>query len=78
MERLLVWWVRVVGVLLVLLGLVLLIDPEVMLRWRERVLHTPAVDVSAKRERVVVVPRVVSVAIIGVGVVMLVRARRSA
>jgi hypothetical protein len=78
MERSLALWTRILGVLLVLLGIVLLIEPEVMLRWRERALRTPSVEVTAKRERVIVVPRVVAVVIIGVGIVVFVRARKGA
>jgi hypothetical protein len=78
MERSLALWTRILGVLLVLLGAVLLIEPEVMVRWRERVLRTPSVEVTAKRERVIVVPRVVAVIILGVGIVVFVRASKSA
>jgi hypothetical protein len=78
MERLLALWTRILGVLLVLLGIVLLVAPEVMLRWRERALRTPSVEVTAKRERVIVIPRVVAVIILGVGIVVFVRASKSA
>jgi hypothetical protein len=77
-ERLLALWTRILGVLLVLLGIVLLIEPEVMLRWRERALRTPSVEVTTKRERVIVIPRVLAVVIIGVGIVVFVKARKSA
>ena len=63
------FWVRVVRVLLVVLGLVLLAAPDVTYHWRERVLHTSSVDVTARRERVIVIPRVIAVLVIGAGVV---------
>ena len=76
MQGSLLFWTRAVGVLLILLGLVLLAAPAVTLHWRERVLHTPSVDIKARRERVVVVPRVVAVLVLGAGVVVLVLSRR--
>ena len=66
------FWARVVGVLLVVLGLVLLVAPDVTYYWRERVLHTPSVDVTARRERVIVIPPVIAVLVIAAGVVTLV------
>jgi hypothetical protein len=38
----------------------------------------PSVDVTAKRERVIVVPRVVAVVILGAGIIVFVRARKNA
>jgi len=49
MERILALWTRIVGVLLIVLGVVVLIAPEVMLQWRERVLHTPSVELTVTR-----------------------------
>ena len=40
---------------MVVLGTILLLGPDVTYHWRERVLHTPSVDVTARRERVIVV-----------------------
>ena len=71
-------WTRVLGVLLVVLGTVLLLEPDVTYHWRERVLHTTSVDVTARRERVIVVPRALSVLVIGAGIVALVAARKRA
>ena len=78
MERSLALWMRILGVLLVVLGLVMLIAPDVTVQWRERVLHTSSVDVTAKRERVVVVPRVLATMLVVAGVVVVVRARKRA
>ena len=75
-ERSLAVWTRVLGVLLIVLGTVLLLAPDVTYDWRERVLHTPSVDVTARRERVIVVPRALSVLVIGAGIVALVAARK--
>lgn len=72
------FWARVVGVLLVVLGLVLLLAPDVTYYWRERVLHTPSVDVMARRERVIVIPPVIAVLVIGAGIVTLVMGSKRA
>ena len=75
-ERPLAFWARIVGVLLVMLGLAMLVAPEVTYHWRERVLHTPSVDVTARRERVIFVSPVIAVLVIGAGIVTLVMARK--
>ena len=76
MERWLAFWSRVVGVLLVLLGLVMLAVPDVVYHWRARVLHTPSVDITSRRERVIVIPPFVAVLVIVAGVVTLVIVRK--
>jgi hypothetical protein len=45
----LVFWTRIIGVLLVVLGLVMLVVPFITYHWRERILHTPSVDVTTRR-----------------------------
>jgi hypothetical protein len=75
-ERSLAVWTRVLGGLPVVLGTVMLLVPDFTYHWRERVLHTPSVDVTARRERVIVVPRALSVLVIGAGIVALVAARK--
>ncbi len=76
MERPLEFWTRIVGVLLVMLGLVMLVAPEVTYHWRERVVHTPSVDVTARRERVISISPVIAVLVIGAGIVTFVMARK--
>jgi hypothetical protein len=70
----LAFWARIVGVLLVVLGLVILMVPFITYHWRERILHTPSVDVTTRRERVIVIPPIVGVLVIGAGVVTFVMA----
>jgi uncharacterized membrane protein YdcZ (DUF606 family) len=69
-------WLRIIGVLLVLVGLTLLASPLIMYGTREKIIDTPSVHVSAQRHRAVVVPRVVSALIIGAGVLVFVLGSR--
>lgn len=69
-------WLRIVGVLLILLGIVLLVSPVVSYTRRETVMHTPSADVTAKRRKGFVVPRPVAVIVIGAGVGALIFAGR--
>ena len=65
---------RIIGVLLVLLGLALVASPEVRYSTRERLGDT---SVSVKREKTIVIPRVVSALIIAAGVTAVVVARKT-
>jgi len=77
-QRSIAWGLRIVGVLLVLLGIVLLLAPAVSWQGRETVVSTPSVELKSKRERVVVVPRAVAALILAAGVVVLLAARKHA
>ncbi len=76
MQRSLAVWTRIVGILLVLLGVFLLVAPEVPYIRRERVLSTPSVHATAKRERVVVIPRPLAAFVVTAGVSLVLIARR--
>jgi len=67
-------WLRIVGVLLMLLGLVLLASPAITYTTREQLPHTP---LSVKREKIIVIPRPVAMLLIGAGVAALLMARGS-
>ena len=67
-------WLRIVGVLLILLGLVLLASPAINYTTREQLPHTP---LSVKREKIIVIPRPVAMLLIGTGVTALLMARGS-
>lgn len=76
-RRALALWARILGVLLILLGLTLFASPEIWYTKRQ-VAGTASTQVVGKAERVLVIPRVVAVAIMGAGVVVwLVGGRRS-
>jgi len=65
---------KILGVLLILLGLVLFVSPQVPYTKRTNVSVTPSTELTAKETRILVVPRPASVLIAGVGVLMLVLA----
>ena len=70
-------WTKILGVLLILLGLTLFASPQVTYTRRETVIHTQTTDITAKRQKTITVPRPVSVLIIGAGVLAFVYASRS-
>jgi hypothetical protein len=65
-------WLRINGVLLILLGLALLVSPRISYTRTEKVIHTPSTEVTAKRQKTIVIPRPVGVLIIGAGVTTLI------
>jgi hypothetical protein len=69
-------WTRILGVLLILLGLTLFALPRVSYTARETVIHTQTTDVTAKRQKTITVPLPVSGLIIGLGVLALIYAGR--
>ena len=68
-------WLRIIGVLLILLGLVLLASPAVTYSTKEQFGHTP---LKIKREKTVAIPWPVAVLVITAGVVAFIGAGRSA
>ncbi len=66
-------WTRILGVLLILLGLVLLASPRVAYPVNEKIQNTPY---SVKREKTIVIPRPLAVLIAASGVLALVLARK--
>ena len=69
-------WLRILGVLLILLGLTLLASPQVWYTERRRIAVSPTTEITSKGERVLVVPRAVAVLVAGAGVAALYSARR--
>jgi hypothetical protein len=69
-------WMKIIGVLLILLGLTLFASPRISYHAKERVIHTGSIDVTANRQKTVVIPRVVASLIVGAGVIVLVLAIR--
>jgi hypothetical protein len=68
---------KILGILLILLGLTLFGAPQVTYTRRETVIHTQTTDLTAKRQKTTTVPRAVSVLIIGAGVLAFVYASKS-
>ena len=75
-QRAEVLWMKIIGVLLILLGLTLFASPRIIYHAKEKVIHTGSIDVTANRQKTVVIPRVVASLIVGAGVIVLVLAIR--
>jgi uncharacterized membrane protein YidH (DUF202 family) len=73
MRRVEALWTKIIGVLLILIGVVLLASPEIAYTSQERIAHT---RYSVKRERTLIVPRPAAVLVIGAGVTTLIIAIR--
>jgi hypothetical protein len=76
MRRAEVVWLKIIGVLLILLGIVLFSSPTVTYTTREKVVNTGSLEVTAKRQKAVVIPRPVSVLTMGAGFIVLVISKR--
>jgi hypothetical protein len=62
-------WLRIIGVLLILLGLMLFASPRVTYTTREKVIDSGPVSVTAKGQKTIVVPRFISLLTIGAGLI---------
>ena len=69
-------WLRINGVLLILLGLTLVASPRITYTRKEKVVHTQSTEVMTIRQKTIVIPRPVSAIIIGAGVTALIFAAR--
>ena len=67
---------RINGVLLILLGLTLVASPRITYTRKEKVIHTPSTEVTAKRQKTIIIPRPVGALIIGAGVTALILATK--
>jgi len=69
-------WLRINGVLLILVGLTLVASQRITYTSKDEVVHTPSIEVAAKRQKTIVIPRAVGALIIGAGVTALIFATR--
>lgn len=67
-------WTRIVGVLLILLGLVLVVSPRVPFTQREEIRNT---QFTVRRQKIIRVPRALSVLVIGAGILVFVLGGKS-
>jgi hypothetical protein len=67
---------RLIGILLILLGLLVLASPRILYSSREKVIDTKSVHVTADRHKSVAIPPAVSLTTIGAGIVILILAGR--
>jgi hypothetical protein len=70
-------WLKIIGVLLILLGLVLFASPRIMYSTREKVIDTESIHITAKREKSMFIPRAVALLTIAAGVGALILASRN-
>jgi hypothetical protein len=63
---------RIVGVLLILLGLTLLASPQITYTSRKTIRLAPSTEVTTKEPRTIVIPRPVAVLVIVAGVAALI------
>lgn len=69
---------RIVGVLLILLGLMLVASPQITYTSRKTIKLAPSTEVATKEPRTIVIPRPIAVLVVGAGVAALIFARSSA
>jgi uncharacterized membrane protein HdeD (DUF308 family) len=72
-RRLEALWTKIVGVLLILLGVTLIFSPQIAYTGREKIPHT---QYSVKHEKTIVIPTAASAVVIGAGVIALLLANR--
>jgi uncharacterized membrane protein YfcA len=65
-------WLKTIGVLLIAVGLVLFVSPRIMYSARERIIHTNSVDVTAKRQETLAIPRSLALLTIAAGIAVIV------
>jgi len=69
-------WLKIIGVLLILLGLTLFASPRITYRTREKVIHSDAIDITTKGQKTIVIPRAVALLTIAAGIGALILASR--
>jgi hypothetical protein len=69
-------WLKIIGVLLILVGVVLLASPRIVYTAREKFIHTGSVEVTAKRQETLVIPRSFAMLIIVAGIAVIVAGAR--
>ena len=70
-------WLKIIGLLLILLGLTLLASPRITYTSKEKVVHSDSIDLIAKREKTILVPRAIALLIAAGGVTTIIFASRA-
>ena len=70
-------WLKIIGLLLILLGLTLFASPRITYTTKEKVVHSDSIDITAKREKTVLVPRAIALLIVAGGVTTLIFGSRA-
>jgi uncharacterized membrane protein YfcA len=69
-------WLKIVGALLILVGLVLFVSPRITYRTREKVIHSDSINITTKRQKTLIIPRAVALLTIAAGFGTLILASR--
>ena len=67
---------RLIGVLLILLGVLLFASPRIFYSRSEKVIDTESIHVTAERHKSLAIPPAVSLTTVGAGIVILILAGR--
>ena len=70
-------WLKIIGLLLILLCLTLLASPRITYTTKEKVVHSDSIDLIAKREKTILVPRTIALLIAAGGVTTIIFASRA-
>ena len=70
-------WLKIIGLLLILLGLTLFASPRITYTTKEKVVHSDSIDLIAKREKTILVPRAIALLIAAGGVTTIIFASRA-
>ncbi len=70
-------WLKIIGLLLILLGLTLFASPRIIYTTKEKVVHSDSIDLIAKRQKIIQVPRAIALLIVAGGVTALIFASRA-
>ena len=69
-------WMKIIGVLLILVGLVLFASPRIVYTTRDKVVHTGSVEVTARRPKTLAIPRPLALLTIVAGIAVIVAGSR--
>ena len=65
-------WLKILGALLVLLGVVLFVSPRINYTSRKEIAHNDSIDITAKGNTTIVIPRALSLLLAAGGVTIFV------
>ena len=70
-------WLKIIGLLLILLGLTLFASPRITYTAKEKVIRSSSIDLIAKRQKTILVPRAIALLIAAGGVTTLIFGSRA-
>ena len=78
MQRIESLWLKIIGVLLILLGLTIFISPRITYNTKETLVHTGSLDVTTKTPKTIFIPRAAGVIVVAIGAIAVVVAVKKA